>query len=82
MPHVHGIKRSGDTKLLGRGTNRIWFCDGCGLAFLWDESSRHYGSLRDIDNGDFHRVWIACSQSCGEKKPTSFPKGVRRPRVC
>lgn len=78
MPCVHGIKRNGDEKLVTTGRNQIWFCDGCGTAFLWDEASSIYGSEKDIENHDFNRTWIACSNDCMREKPADFPKGKFR----
>jgi hypothetical protein len=77
---VHGIKRENGEKLLRSGASRIWFCDGCGKPFLWDGESRLWGSERDIENEDYHRIWVACCESCGDRKPAEFPKGIKRPK--
>lgn len=78
MTTVHGLKREHGKKLFMNGSSRIWFCDGCGSAFTWDEHSAAYGSLKDIEAGNLHRVWIACSSECRDKMPSGFPKGVKR----
>lgn len=77
---VVGIKRKQNEKLLLSGRHLVWFCDGCGEAFIWDENCAYYGSDKDIENQDYHRVWLACSPECCDKKPADFPKGVRRPK--
>ena len=80
MASVHGVRRKGHEKLLRTGRNQIWFCDGCGKSFIWDDDSHVFCSLRDEENMDLHRMWIACSAVCKSRKPSDFPKGVSRPK--
>ena len=77
---VNGIRREGNEKLLRNGRNQIWFCDGCGKPFIWDRDSHIFSSLKDEENMDLHRMWIACSDACKSLKPSGFPKGVKRPK--
>ena len=75
-----GVRRVGNEKLLRTGRNQVWFCDGCGVAFIWDDESSFFGSHKDEENLDLHRMWISCSGTCKSKKPADFPKGIRRPK--
>lgn len=79
MTAVAGIKREDNEKLV-ISTHRVWFCDGCGKPFRWDGASRTYGSARSIDNGDYHLIWVACSDLCRREMPDGFPKGVEKPK--
>lgn len=79
MAEVLGIHREGAEKIIITNSARIYFCDGCGRPFIWDGNSSSYGSLKDEENDNWHRIWLACSWECREKKPADFPKGVRRP---
>ena len=80
MASVSGIRRVGSEKLLRTGRNQIWFCDGCGTPFIWDENSHVFGSLKSEENTDLHLMWVACSRACKSLKPDGFPKGVPRPK--
>jgi len=77
---VLGIRRIASEKLINTGRNQIWFCDGCENPFIWDSNSSIYGSVKDEENGDYHKMWIACSGQCKAKKPQLFPKGIRLPK--
>jgi hypothetical protein len=76
---IVGLRRIGIEKLVILARSQIWWCDGCGQAFVWSQQSEMYGSHRNIEDRDFHRVWIACCQDCKSVMPEDFPKGVKRP---
>ncbi|TWT58954.1 hypothetical protein KOR42_23410 [Thalassoglobus neptunius] len=80
MARVYGGKRIASEKLNLRGGQKVWFCDGCGEAFTWDEFSSVFGSFLIEEKGDYHRLWIACSDECRGQRPEGFPKGVRKPK--
>lgn len=47
----------------GAGVTR-WRCDVCMHVSPWTRGHSHYGSLRDVDECNFHRVAILCSPEC------------------
>lgn len=47
---------------------REWKCDGCGEWFCWNDGSSSYGSIKMMEDGEWDKVWIACSQECAAKR--------------
>lgn len=42
----------------------VWVCDGCGKRGLWTETHMVYGTLKDEDEGNWHRLTVTCSPEC------------------
>ena len=48
-------------------SGQLWRCDGCNQPFLWYTDASYYGSLKEVDNGQYDRITVTCSSSCRDE---------------
>ena len=71
-PHQYSAKR---------GPVRVYTCDVCSRRFEWRDQpgAEYHGSVKDLDDGNWDKITIACSQECKQEhkrrlqEPTPCP---------
>lgn len=38
----------------------VWTCDDCGKRFQWTDRSYWYGSIKDMDEGEWAKITVYC----------------------